>query len=126
MSHIDDILKAKNILSSALSSAFHSLSQNNVNVSEAKSHIKMAINKLDSAAKTQIRKKQQTTETKGFAQTSKTTTGNYAGIGDASVLKRLDSMITEQQRAINELEKKVQNPDHNDNASNQDDDFLMD
>ena len=113
MSKENQLGKAQNLLSQALSTAMSSM-PNNRSVLEARGHIKQAMNKLDKAQKTQIKRKSLTgTQFEnwwGNVQ-SGTAMGAHAPMSEVArtkALGELDSMIDTEKDKIAEIEKVVE------------------
>ena len=102
MKEIDELNKAKRILSQVLGTAMGSLSSNKYVVQEAKNHIKHAINKLESASKKQMIKKNQKSEKEWWEDIQRS-----HNVGTAN-LKVVNNMIDDQKRKLDELENKSQ------------------
>ena len=104
-----ELEKVKSLLSQALGVASHSL-QNNRSVSEAKTHIRQAINSVDKAAKSKFRKRDMT------QSQFETWWGNIqAGTANAALapmspeahaksLEQINKMIEVEQDKLKELE----------------------
>lgn len=121
MKKIDQLEKTKNLLSQALSTALNSM-PNNSSVNEARGHIKQAINKIDKARKTQMKKQ----------TVSSTLHENWWGHVQAGVsaspvsqeasmrtLEQLNQMINEEKDKISEIENKIDKDNLNKDNSNQ-------
>lgn len=117
---IDQLNKAKSLLSSVLGVAVHNMGQS-VNVQEARGHIRQAINKLESEQKSQLRKGQN----KGPSPYDHWK-DILAGVPSAPVsptvaqaptmsLDKLNAMIQEEKDRLAELEKDSQDSNKNDN-----------
>lgn len=107
---IDQLEYAKDLLGQALRAALNTM-PNNRTVLEAKSHIKQAINKLDKVVKTQMKKKS-ITQTQhdlwwGEIQSGITKVANMPTSIEAQQrsLDKLNSMISDEQKKIDDLEK---------------------
>lgn len=124
MQKIDELNRARNLLTQALSAALHSL-PNNRSVQEARSHMKRALNELDHAAKTQTRKQSaNATQAKewwgqveaGTVAMSRQPTANEATQPTATeaaqrrALQSLDAMIANEQKILDDLEKQSEPP----------------
>lgn len=105
---INELARAKSILSSVLGTALNSMSDNR-NVSEARGHIKQAINKLESVQKTQIKRKKNNQT--AFEQWQNVLAGVSSSPTTASAvsnnvsLDQLNSMIDEEKQKLDDLEK---------------------
>ena len=111
MSNIDQINRAMNLLSQALGAATSSLT-NDKSVVDAKSHMKTAMKKLESAKADHVNKKakQQTLHEKWWSDV-KSGVGNFNPIADPMVasksLKKIKSLIEAEQNKIDKIEKNV-------------------
>jgi len=114
MSKHDELGRAKSLLSQAMSVALNSM-PNNSSVTEARQHMKQAINKLDKAQKSQLRKReltgQQFENWWGNVQsgTSAVAAQPMAEHAQVAALGNLNSMIEEEKNKLAELEKSDQN-----------------
>ena len=113
MSKMNEIARARGLLTQALSVALNSMPTNK-SVLEAKTHMQKALTSLDKVTKEEVRKKSMSGEQ------FKTWWGNVMG-GTSAVahqpmsaeartksLAQLNAMIAEEQKKIDEIEKKVQ------------------
>lgn len=113
MSKVNEITRARGLLTQALSVALNSMPTNK-SVLEAKSHMQKALASLENVTKEEVRKKSMSGEQ------FKNWWGNVVG-GTSAVahqpmsaesrnksLSQLDAMIAEEQKKIDEIEKKAQ------------------
>lgn len=115
MSKIDQINKAKSLLSSALSAAINSM-PNNKSVQDAKMHMKKALIELDNAANAQIQKKTGQTPASNW---NKNINDGIAIIANQPMskeatqrsLKQINSMIETEHKNIEEMNKLSANGD---------------
>lgn len=111
MSNIDQINRAMNLLSQALGAATNSLT-NDKSVIDAKSHIKTAMKKLESAKVDHANKKikQQTLHEKWWGNV-KSGVSNFDPVPNPMVasksLKNIQSLIKAEQNKIDTIEQKV-------------------
>ena len=105
----DQLGKMKGLLAQALGVANHSM-ENNRSVNEAKSHIKQAIQSVDKATKSQIRKKQitesqfQTWWGNVQAGTANTAMASVSQETNVKALGALDKMIKDEEDKLKDLE----------------------
>lgn len=110
MDKINELYRAKGLLQQALGAALNSM-PNNKSVQDARMHMKKALNELDNAAKTQLRKKSMTEDQFktwwGNVMSGTTAIAQQPMTAEAQVksLAQLDAMIAEEQKKINEIEK---------------------
>lgn len=110
MKEIDQLTRAKNILTSVLSTAVHNMGEKQV-VQEAKNHIKTAIRKLEAVEqKSQARKQNMYNEYKQWwADTTESIqVGPMTPQVAKTVLGNLNAMINEEKKKLAELEKQSQ------------------
>lgn len=104
--------KVKSLLTQALGVAQHHM-QNDRSVSEAKIHMKRAINEIDKASKRKLRKEKMTNDQFetwwGNIQSGTTAAANAAMTPEAQQksLEELNAMIDEEKKKIEELEKQA-------------------
>lgn len=106
-SRTDQIQKTKDLLKYALR-VVGSTMINNPSVSEAKSHIRQAVNKLESVSERQSKKAHQSqTQFEGWwgDVVSGVAASPVAPQARYAVVKTLDDMISEEQKKLAELEK---------------------
>lgn len=110
---IDQLEYAKDLLGQALGAAMNTM-PNDRSVSEAKGHIKQAINKIDKVVKAQTKKKAmtQTQHDLWWGEIQAGTT-NVAGIPTSAEvqqksLDKLNSMIDDEQKKIDDIEQDSQ------------------
>ncbi len=114
MNEIDQLNKVKILLNQILSKS--SLNKPNYAVQEAKSHIKQAISKLEKVSKKEIAKKTDDPKTQ---QQWINDINSYYKIGTVG-LQKVEAMIKAEKDKLDELEKKSQTIDNND------DDMILD
>jgi hypothetical protein len=114
MNEIDQLNKVKIILNQILSKS--SLHKPNYVVQEAKNHIKQAISKLEKATKKEAVKKIDNSKTQ---QQWVNDINSYYKIGTVG-LQKVEAMIKAEKDKLDELEKKSQTIDNND------DDMILD
>lgn len=124
MKPVDELTRAKNLLSQALSVALNSLPRDK-SVQEAKVHMKKAMSGLDSAIKTQTKRKPalenqyQTWWSKVTAGTAKQAFGNTSAESCAKSLSMLNAMGQKTSQELDELEKKSKQLDESDEIFNE-------
>ena len=112
-SDFKELARAQALLTQALGCANKALAPNQ-NITEAKAHIRQAINKLDkNEKKTQMRKEASQTEYDkwwgGLANTAKEAPmANVSAVAYNKTLEQLNMMIEQEKSSLNNLEKKVQ------------------
>ena len=112
---IDQLTKASKLLTSILGSSLNSM-PDNTHVQEAKSHIRQAINKLESVQKRQIKRK--SNNQSAFDQWKDVLAGvpqaQHAPTSSIMSLDELNSMIQNEKDKLKELENKA-NADFDEN-----------
>lgn len=115
MEKLDQLNKARSLLTSALSAALASM-PNNRSVQEARAHMKKALNELDNAAKTQVRKKAASADQHkqwwGEVMNGAAATAHQPVTAETQhrSLAQLNKMIEAEQAVLDELEKKSAEP----------------
>lgn len=123
MDKLDELNKAKGLLTQALSVALNSM-PNNRSVQDARMHMKKALNELDNAAKTQIKRRglseQQFKNWWGnvVQGTSAVAAQPMSPIAQQRSLEHLNSMISEESKKLEELEKQSEPVDAADQVFN--------
>lgn len=116
MENMDQLYRAKGLLTQALSAALHSM-PNNRSVQDARLHMKKALTELDHAANSQTHKKRMNEDqfktwwsnvVSGTANQAQAPTSSEA---QQKSLNQLNSMIEEEKKKLDELEKQSIQPD---------------
>lgn len=113
---MDELMRARGLLTQALSAALNSMPQNK-SVQEARVHMKKALNELDNAAKTQTRKR--TVSQDQYHQwwgnvVSGAAAGAHSPLTEESrhrSLDQLNKMIETERQKLDDLEKASVKPD---------------
>jgi len=108
----DQLLRAQKLMAQAMGCASNSL-PNNRTVSEARSHMRIAMEKLNEARQTQMRKHGQQHPPETWWDKMKTATGeapmaNVSNEAYARTLDQLNAMISEEKQKLADLEGNVQ------------------
>lgn len=104
MKELDELNKAKNILSQVLGTGFKSLSGNKYAVQEAKHHIRQAVVKLEHATKKEMLRKKVATQSQTWWQDVQSGV-QFGAKSGTQALNNINSLIDEQKRVLDELEK---------------------
>lgn len=114
MHKTNEIKRAKGLLNQALIVASNSMPRNH-SVQEAKAHIKKAINELDVAVKSYVKKKHESESTyqnwwtnivSATVNQSLANNSPEANVANVKSLSQLNSMIAQEEKNLEELEKK--------------------
>lgn len=114
MDKINELNRAKGLLTQALSAALNSM-PNDRSVQEARMYMKKALNELNNAAKTQIKKKTMTQDQQWLSNVN----SGIAAVAHSPMsqesqhrsLQQLNAMIAEERKKLDELEKASIKPD---------------
>jgi hypothetical protein len=115
MGRLDEFVKAKGLLTQAISLSLNSL-PNNKSVQEARVHMKKALSELDNASKEENKKKATTDDQSKswwknvMSGTAATAHQPMSAEAQGRSLAQLNAMIAEEQKKLNDLEKQTTQP----------------